>query len=207
MTPTDPGLDRAVPAEPSIAWLARLEGAMRLQPRQLLSRLGIPGVAAIGLMTACAAFYASVLLPLDLRIDEVRDSVQRLSERAERAANASLRGELPIAQQLAAFYRLFPPQAKLTDTVGKIFAAAHAQGIVLVKGEYRVVEDPAGKLRRFQVVLPVKADYPRIRRFLAGLAAEVPSAALEHIQFERQKIGDTQVEVTIKLALYVEQGS
>lgn len=211
MKPIEPGLetqtgrtDNRSPAGAALAWL-RI--AVRAQPRQVLSRLGMPGIVAIGLLTACVGFYASVMVPLDSRIDEVRDSVQTLTDRVEQATSDSRRGALPVAEQLAEFYRLFPRQAQLTDTVDKVFRAATAQGIALQRGEYRVAEDKPGKLRRFQMLLPVKAEYPRIRRFLANVAAEVPTVALEHIEFERQKIGDPQVEATIKLALYLEQGS
>lgn len=186
--------------------LSRLRSAMQGHPRQLLSRLGVPGIAAIGMLTACAAFYASVMMPMGARIDEVQESVRSLSERVEQVTRGSRQGDLPVAEQLAEFYRLFPQQNQLTDTVGKVFEIAGLQGIALQQGEYRVAEDQAGKLRRFQMVLPVKAEYPNIRRFLTRLAADVPTVVLEHIQFERQKIGDLQVEATIKLALYVEQG-
>jgi hypothetical protein len=182
------------------AWLRR---ATLRQPRELLHRMGVPGAAAIGLLTACAAFYASVLLPLDSRIDEVRDNARELAERVLQPGGLGT-AKLAVAEQLAEFHRLFPHQATITDMVSKVFAAAQAQGIVLAQGEYRVADDPQGGLRRFQMLLPVKAEYTRIRLFLSRLALDVPTAALEHIQFERQRIGDTQVEATIKLTLYVE---
>lgn len=189
----------AVAAAPSWRWPATW------QPQQFLQGLGVPGIAAISLLIACAGFYASVMLPMDARIDEVQDSVRAITERADQAGAGGRRGTLPAGEQLAEFYKLFPQQAQLTDTVGQVFEAARANGLVLLQGEYRVAEDQSGRLRRFQMMLPVKADYPRIRRFLATLAADVPTAALEHIQFERQKIGDLQVDATIKLALYLER--
>jgi hypothetical protein len=185
----------------------RLGSAVSVHPRQWLNRLGTPGIAAIGLLTACAGFYMSVLMPLDAEVDDLTERVNRLSGEVERATSGGRQGVPALADQMSAFYKLFPRQGQLTDAVAKVFDAAAAQGIVLQQGEYRVVDDPAGELKRFQVTLPVKADYPRIRRFLANVAAEVPTAALEHIQFERQKIGDPQVEATIKLAIYLEQRS
>jgi hypothetical protein len=187
--------------------LYRLRQVMQAHPRQWLSRLGTPGIVAIGLFIACAGFYASVLMPLDSGIDEIRDRVNLLTSEVERATKGSRQGVQSISEQMAEFYGLFPRQGQLTDTVAKVFHAASSQGIALQHGEYRVAEDRPGELRRFQMVLPVKAEYPRIRRFLASVAAEVPTAALEHIQFERQKIADPQVEATIKLAVYLEQGS
>jgi len=185
----------------------RLGLVVSVHPRQWLARLGAPGIAAIGVLIACAGFYMSVLMPLDAEIDDLTERVNLLSGEVERATRGGRQGTPALADQMAAFYRLFPRQGQLTDTVAKVFDAAAAQGIALQQGEYRVVDDPAGALRRFQITLPVKADYPRIRRFLASVVAEIPTAALEHVQFERRKIGDPQVEATIKLAIYLEQGS
>ena len=190
-----------------VARMKWLRNSLQGQPRQLLTRLGVPGITAIGVLTACAAFYISIMMPMDARIDAVRDSVRTLTDQVGQATSGSRQGALPVAEQLAEFHRLFPRHGQLTDTVDKVFKAARSQGIFLQQGEYRMAEDQAGKLQRFQILLPVKTEYPKIRRFLARLSAELPTLALEHIQFERQKIGDTQVEATIKLALYVERGS
>jgi hypothetical protein len=210
MNPTDLELGKQVesgdiltPIVPRI-WLRVVSW---LQPRQLSTRLGIPGFVATGLLTVCGAFYVSVMMPMDARINEVQDTVRTLAERVEQASSGSRKGVLPVAEQLTEFYRLFPKQGQLTDTVGKVFDAARVQGITLHRGEYRVAEEDVGRLRRFQMLLPVKGDYPAIRRFLARLAVDVPTLALEHIQFERKKIGDSQIEATIKLALYLERGS
>ena len=130
--------------KPATLVLYRVRSAMQGHPRQLLSRLGVPGIAAIGMLTACAAFYVSVMMPMGARIDEVQDSVRSLSQRIEQVTRGSRQGDLPVAEQLAEFYRLFPQQNQLTDTVGKVFEIAGLQGIALQQGEYRVAEDQGG---------------------------------------------------------------
>lgn len=194
-------------ATPSIGGSERIRTLLQAHPRQWLDRLGTPGIAAIGLLTACAGFYVSVLQPLDGSVDELSARVSTIADEVERAAGGKRGGVATAREQMGEFYRLFPRQAQLTDTLAKVFKAAAAQGIALQQGEYRVAEDTDGHLRRFQVTLPINADYPRIRRFLASIAAEVPTAALEHVQFERQKIAEPQVKATIKLAIYLEQKS
>ncbi|MBI4998633.1 MAG: hypothetical protein HZC22_17395 [Rhodocyclales bacterium] len=185
----------------------RIKALLQAHPRQWLSWLGTPGIAAIGLLTACAGFYVSILQPLDSEVDELSVHVKAIAGEVERAAGGSQAGGATMKEQMGEFYRLFPRQDQLTNTLAKVFDAAAVHGISLQQGEYRVAEDTHGYLRRFQVTLPIKADYPRIRRFLASIAAEVPTAALEHVQFERRKINDPQVEATIKLAIYLEQKS
>jgi hypothetical protein len=194
-------------AKPRSGGSERIRAMLQVHPRQWLVRLGAPGIAAIGLLTACAGFYVSVLEPLDSSVDDLSARVSAISEEVERAAGGNRGGVATVREQMGEFYRLFPRQSQLTDTLAKVFAAAAAQGISLQQGEYRVAEEADGHLRRFQVTLPIKADYPRIRRFLASIAAEVPTAALDHVQFERQKIAEPQVKATIKLAIYLEQES
>lgn len=185
----------------------RIKALLQAHPRHWLGRLGTPGIAAVGLLTACAGFYVSILQPLDSEVDELSAHVNAIAREVDRAAGSSQGGVATMKEQMSEFYRLFPRQPQLTDTLAKVFDAAAAHGIALQQGEYRVAEDTNGYLRRFQVTLPIKADYPRIRRFLASIAAAVPTAALEHVQFERRKINDPQVEATIKLAIYVEHKS
>ena len=58
---------------------------------------------------------------------------------------------------------------------------------------------------RFQMSLPIKGEYPQIRKYLDSLLAEIPVVSLEHMQLERQKVGDPALEAKIRLALYMEQ--
>ena len=53
------------------------------------------------------------------------------------------------------------------------------------------------------MTLPLKGEYPQIRRFLAALPAELPIVALENVQFERQKVADPNVEARIRLVLFL----
>ncbi len=201
--------DESAPAQavPRAGGSEGLRAMLRAHPRQWLGRLGSPGIAAIGLLTACAGFYVSVLQPLDSGVDEIRARVNATAKAVERATGGDRGGVATAREQMGEFYRLFPRQIQLTDTLAKVFDAAAAHNIALQQGEYRVAVDTDGHLRRFQVTLPIKADYPRIRRFLAHVAAEIPTAALEHVQFERRKIAEPQVEATIKLAIYLERKS
>jgi len=67
--------------------------------------------------------------------------------------------------------------------------------------------DKVGKLVRYQMTLPVKGEYPQIRKFLTDLPGALPAVALENVQFERQKIADPNVEAKIRLVLYMERAS
>ena len=179
--------------------------ARRWHPHRLLRRLGWPGVVGIGVLVMCMAFYLSALQPEQARLRETRQALASLRQQIDAAGRGAGNGERPPAEQLADFYRLFPSESDLPDWLGKIFAAAQAQGLVLEQGEYKAGMDKIGRLMHYQITLPVKGDYPQIRRFLAALGKDVPIAALEQVEFERQKVGVAQVDCKIKLNLYLER--
>ncbi len=172
--------------------------------RRWLRLLGWPGVAGVGLLSACAAFYFSVVQPAEANLSTTHRDAISIQERVKEAAKGLNRSELPPAEQLAAFYRIFPGDKHLLTWLGKIFVVAQSEGITLDQGEYKLTRDRIGKLVRFQATLPVKGEYPQIRKFLSHLRTEIPIVAVEHLQFERQKVDAPTVEAKIILALYLE---
>lgn len=168
---------------------------------------GWPGVIGAGLLAASLAFYLSTIQPAQARLSEAQQSAVSIQDRVKLAANGLNRSELTPSEQLAEFYRIFPNEKNLLPWLEKVFAIAQREGIKLDQGEYRVTRERVGKLVRFQMTLPVRSSYPQIRNFLNSLRAEIPIAAMEHLQFERQKVNDPDVEARIKLALYVERES
>lgn len=201
------GLSRAFSPKPERSAAVPLRDRLGWSLRRGLRLLGFPGVVAIGLLAVCPAFYFSSLVPAQQRLDQARSNAVILQARMERAAREPVSERRTPTEQLAAFYRVFPMPEDTPEWLGKLIAAAESRGLKLEQGEYTATPDRVGKLVRFQMNLPVRGEYPQIRKFLAALPAEVPLVALEQVQFERQKIADPQVEAKIKLALYLEQGS
>jgi hypothetical protein len=171
----------------------------RCTPRRCLRMLGWPGVVAIGVLVMLPMFHLSAIRPAQLRLEE-------LQQRTVAWPTAPLDGReqtLPLAGQLAAFYRAFPAADTSPLWLEKLFAAAAREGLRLDQAEYKVVPAPAGRLLRYHITLPVTGEYRKIRAFLRGLPAEVPTIALEQLQFERQQIGDGLVEAKLRLVLYL----
>lgn len=173
--------------------------------RQRWMRLfGWPGVLGIGLLAVCSAFYFSAIQPAKAKLNEVHVSATSIQERVKIAANGLNHSELSPSEQLTEFYRIFPNDKNLLPWLQKVFLLAETQGIKLDQGDYKVTHDRIGKLVRYQMTLPIRSEYPQIRKFLNSLRAEIPFVSMEHLQFERQKINDSEVEAKIKLALYLE---
>lgn len=185
--------------------LAQLSASRFLARRRWLDLFGRPGILGVGLIAMCITLYVSTIQPAQMRLNSAHESVDSIQERLKRAANGLNHSELTPAEQLAEFYRIFPNEKNLLPWLEKIFALAQSNGINLNKGEYKMTHDRVGKLVRFQITLPIRGGYLQIRKYLNSLRAEIPIISIEHLQFERQKIGNHEVEAKIMLALYLER--
>jgi Tfp pilus assembly protein PilO len=169
-------------------------------------RLGLPGAVGVGGLVLCLGLYFSILQPAEQRRDAARLTVSSLQKRIAQMRPDS-KQEKPLGEQLAAFYRLFPIEQDATDSVGKIVAIGKRDGLVLQQAEYKAEPDKTGKLTRFQMSLPLKGEYQAIRRFLSDVYAEMPIVALEQVQFERQKVGDSMVDAKVRLVIFLGKSS
>jgi len=170
-----------------------------------LVRLSREGVIGLGLIMLCLAFYFLALRPSQLQLDQLRNNLRLFHERSQNTAdNMHTKGDTP-AEQLVTYYNFFPSQTTTPMWLDKIYKAAYDQGIQLNQGEYRINREKAGKLVRYQITMPVKGTYLQLRKFLAAVLTGIPIASLDHISFERQKIGDVVVAAEIKLTLYLGQ--
>lgn len=185
----------------------QLWSRLRWISRRWLRTLGKPGVLAIGILVVFPPFYFSAIAPAQERLDAARRSTLSLREQILHASQSLGGIRHTPAEQLAEFYRIFPQERNAPQWLKKLFALAEKNGLSLQEGEYKANRDKAGRLMRFQMVLPVKGEYPQIRRFLAALPVEIPVIALENVQFSRQNVADPVVEARIRLTLYLEQAS
>jgi len=176
---------------------------LRWQARRSLRRLGWPGILALGVLAACPAWYFSAMIPAQERLQSAQANARSLHERIARSATAMGMNQRTAEEQLTEFYRIFPGEKSSPQWLEKLLAVAETHGLSLDQGEYAAAPDKATKLVRFQITLPVKGEYLKIREFLAALPAELPVIALESVQFQRQKIADPVVEAKIRLVLYL----
>ncbi len=199
---------QASPVQPHSAVLQiPLSRRLRWLLRHWLSILGWPGVMALGMLVVLPAFYFSAIRPLQAHLDEVRHSVARQLKEETRAGKSNHGRRHSTEEQLAEYYRFFPPVRSAPQWLEKLVVLAESRGLSLDQGEYQAAPDKVGRLVRFQMTLPLKGDYTQIRKFLAALPGELPVVALEKVQFERQSIAEPEVEARIRLVLYLGRSS
>lgn len=184
-----------------------LNARIRWIMRRWFDNVGWLGVAAIGLLVVCLLWYFSALRPMQQHLNDVRGSVAELRERTARGDQANLSSMRSPAEQLAEFYRAFPAERYSPQWLEKLIAIAQQNNLVLNEGEYKTTREKVGRLVRYQIILPVRGQYPQIREFLAAIPAEIPIIALENVEFERENISADTVQARIRLVLYLEQAS
>lgn len=182
---------------------------MRRAARELRGLLRLAGTAGIaGLLCALAglAIYALGIAPAAQEIEAESHKLGELQSRARQAQRAGTAGPQTTAERLAAFYGFFPPLEALPEWLDKVYEVAAAQSLVLDKGEYALTRERDGRLLRYQLVLPVKAPYPKVRAFLESVLQEVPAAALESVTLQRESIAAAQVDAQLRFTLVLRGG-
>lgn len=175
----------------------------KLVAAETLRGLGIPGVVGIALAVLALALFLSALLPAEGQLLRSRQEAAQLREQQKRiAAGLEKRAQTP-AEKLDAFYSMFPAQADAAAALEKVYAAAAKNSLALPRGEYALNVDPKTNLGQYRIVLPVSGTYEQIRGFIAAALLDVPTLALDDVEFQREKIGETQLEAKIHMTLYL----
>ena len=201
------GLSRVAGANDSGQPSMQLSRQMRWQLRQRLATLGWPGMIAIALLVAAPLFYLSAVRPMQARLETAQRNTALLQEQILQAAKKAQGGPTTPREQLDEFYKFFPKEKESPQWLEKLVGVAEDNDLSLNDGEYKVTRDKVGQLVRIRISLPVSGKYTQIREFLAALPKEVPATSLENIQFERKDVAGSDVQVKIRLVLYLVQES
>ena len=168
---------------------------------KILHALGPLGIASLGILSFCAAFYWSAVKPAETEITAQRDAAQRLKKRTPyQPVSLDSRSD-----DLRRFQNLFPTTDKIPTEVEKLWVIAAEYKIDLQQGEYRLESAPG--IARYRVTLPIRASYAQIRQFINLILKDIPTASIDGLRFERKKISETQLDAQIRLTLYFRPAS
>ncbi|HEX8990023.1 MAG TPA: hypothetical protein VF816_18835 [Rhodocyclaceae bacterium] len=171
------------------------------EAHRLLRTVGWHGAAALALIVAAAVIYGRYVAPLRDEVASVQGDADVL-----RAKVASRRAEMkssdPVSQ-LSEFYDFFPGGDAMANTLESLQTIAAAENLALEQGEYRLAKESSGRLFRYDIVLPVKGPYPKLRRFIAQALRDNPSLALDSVSFSRQAALSATVDAQVRMILYL----
>jgi Tfp pilus assembly protein PilO len=165
--------------------------------------LGWPGMLGMGLAGAALLAYITTVLPTQAALITTEKAIADLRSSQQ---SAQVTQQTTPESRLAQFYQSLPAETEIPGALEKLFTLAEKHDMTLDQGEYQAVRSKKGRLTRVQVTLPVLASYPQVRSYLAVLQTELPNLALAQINFQRDKVGDGEIEANLKLELYFTEG-
>jgi len=171
---------------------------MRARLNAWLDRLGAAGVIALGLLCFDAALLATGIVPLRERAAQAQARLRAAEQKSAATPVADSAARDPLQRLLA----VFPPQGAIPDELERLFRLAEAQKLQLLQGDYRL-EKQGELLQVYRITLPLRGGYAQVRAFVAAALNEMPYLALDAVRFERQRVGDVDVETRVKFSLFL----
>lgn len=169
--------------------------------RRKARALSAPTLIAATLIGFDAVLYSIVLVPALARNDVLAQDIARL--RARDAQTASRKVQVDPERELAAFHGMLARPDAIPQMLDRLHRAAESQGLALQQSEYQPITDPASKLMRYQIVLPLRGKYPEMRRFLSQATQELPGLTLDAVSFQRPTVDVDVMEVQVRMTLFV----
>jgi hypothetical protein len=166
---------------------------MNLRSFDLRHELGPLGVVSLALLAAAIAFATLVVQPLEAKS---RGLAARLAGARATAQESPASGE-----KLAEFYDYLARPEQTTDWLAKLYAIGQATGVQLASASY--ASEQAGRLERYQIVLPVSGSYAQMREFLDRSLAEIPVLSLDQMTLKRESRRDGAVQAELKMTLHM----
>ncbi len=171
--------------------------AVLWQLRQGARRLGVVGLAGLGLL-------AAALLMQGIRITSLQQTIHAQQARLATLQQAAARREAPPAPPPPSPLAGLPPTGEASRIIGELEKLAHAHGLTLPRGQYSVTPLTGTSLQRWQFVLPLDAPYPALHAFLAAALERLPSLTLDELKLKRDRIESTQLQAELRMSLFVE---
>jgi hypothetical protein len=168
-----------------------------------LHRRWAPFALALVVTLAGVLMYVLLTVPLEARIEERRIEGERLARTSTLAGRAQAPAESLLAARLNAFESTLGSEKDLAVFVGRVFEQAHKLSLVLAQADYKLEFDKAGQFYHYQMTLPVRGDYARLRAFVDAVLAEIPCAALDDIDIKRESIAATEAEVRLRFVFFL----
>jgi len=168
--------------------------------RVFVRDIGLPGIIGLCLLLASGpAWWAMVRAP-QREAAEIKADMAHL--RARRLAAADRVVALSPAQQIERFRAVFPEADTTPAALARISRLAAANKVALASGDYRLAEERALGMVRYEVRYPVKGAWRDVFTLLAALLNEMPSLAIDEVVFKRESRNAAQVEAQLRLSLY-----
>ena len=109
--------------------------------------------------------------------------------------------ENPTQRQTTSYASL-PESANALEAIGILNQAAARNKVSLLTAEYRVTRQGSGPLLRYQVSVPLRADYVRLQAWLSQVMNALPNAALDDLTLKRENAALEAIDARMRFTVY-----
>lgn len=188
--------------------VARARLQLHMPPRlawetaRLWRTLGWP--SAIGAACLALAVFA-------LRQGEALSAHQpRVRAQLAAAAKQAALPQAPVtldadADSLAAFHAYLPAHDSIPEQLKALLEVAQQSGVTLAKADYKPQEDGNAAFLRYQITLPVRAEYAQLQAFIVDALQTLPTLTLDSVLFKREQIEAGEIDARIQFILLVKK--
>lgn len=180
----------------------RMPQRLRWEAQRLWRTLGWP--CAIG--AACLALAAFALRQGEALAARQLQLAAQLAVMAKQAALPPAPVTLDAdADSLAAFHAYLPAHDSIPDQLKALLEVAQQSGVTLAKADYKPQEDGNTAFLRYQITLPVKAEYAQLQAFIVDALQALPTLTLDSVLFKREQIEAGEIDARIQFILLVKK--
>ncbi|MDB5801478.1 MAG: hypothetical protein JWL63_2417 [Rhodocyclales bacterium] len=176
---------------------------LRLKAELLYSRQGVlPFVAA--LLLVLAVLFGVLVVPGQIAAkDNAEQALEKLAQQQLSARSRPVQQHLSPAQSLL---RVLADPQTTNAQIRTLLDFAANNGVSVVQADYRRVADSHTNTQvaysQLQIALPVKADYPSLRRFIYGALAAMPALSLDQLIIKREQASNAQVDAQLIFSIW-----
>lgn len=168
---------------------------------QWARRLGRTGLAGLLLGAIAAIIQFAHTVPLQLETQALETRVATLQVAAKRSV---LR---PASVPTVGFIDSLPATTAASAVIGQLEQLARAHDLQLLRGQYAQSPVTGTSLLRWQLTLPIEAEYPKLIAFIAASLQALPSLALDELKLKRDTIETTTLDADLRLNLYLQESA
>lgn len=180
----------------------RLPPRLRWEAQRLWRTLGWP--SAIG--AACLALAAFAMQQGDALAARQQQLAAQLAAAAKQSAQPPAAIALDAdADSLAAFHAYLPAHDSIPEQLKTLLEVAQKSGVTLAKADYKPQEDGNTAFLRYQITLPVKAEYTQLQTFIVDALQELPTLTLDSVLFKREQIEAGEIDARIQFILLLKK--
>jgi len=158
-------------------------------------------LAAAGLLVLLLAL-ALQLLWVDGLHNRNAELHQQLSQQRQALVQKPQASEAK-AQAQAAFYATLPDANEAVEAIAVLNQSAARNKVALVTAEYRVTRQGTGPLLRYQISVPLRADYGHLHAWLAQVMNALPHAALDDISLKRDDVNQDVLDARVRFTVFL----